>query len=129
MTPDLWALLAVLVLAIVQLTSQSIVTLRQAGPQWVAGPRDTSFEVKGRGGRIFRAHRNLLEILPQFFASLFVVHAANVNAELTIWGAWLFFFARLFYVPAYLFGPAGLRSIFWQTGQIGIIIILSDIFW
>ena len=126
---DLWALLAVLVLAMVQLSWQSIVTLRQAGPKWVAGPRDTPFEVKGRGGRIVRAHRNLLEILPQFFAALFLVHAANMNGDLTVWGAWLFFFARLFYVPAYILGPTGLRSIFWQAGQIGIIVILCDILW
>lgn len=127
MTCDLWALVATLLLAIVQIGLQSILTLRQAGPVWVAGPRDTPFEVTGVAGRIVRAHRNLLEILPQFAAALFVVHAANVNGELAGWGAWLFFISRCLYVPAYAFGPPGLRSVFWQGGQVGILVILADI--
>ena len=127
MTYDLWALVATLMLAIVQIGLQSILTLRQAGPAWVAGPRDEPFQVTGISGRIVRAHRNLLEIFPQFAASLFVVHAADVNGQWAVWGAWLFFVSRCCYVPAYAFGPPGLRSIFWQGGQIGIIIVLMDI--
>jgi uncharacterized MAPEG superfamily protein len=128
MTSDLWALAATLILAMVQIGMQSVATLIQAGPAWVAGPRDTSFQVKGKGGRLVRAHRNLLEILPQFAAALFVVHAAGVEGAWAVWGAWLFFFSRCLYVPAYVFGPPGLRSVFWQGGQIGILVILLDIF-
>lgn len=129
MTPDLWALAATLVLAILQIGLQSILTLRQAGPTWVAGPRDKPFEVTGISGRFVRAHRNLLEIFPQFAAALFIVHSADVNSQLAIYGAWLFFVSRCLYVPAYAFAPAGFRSVFWQGGQIGIIVILADIFW
>ncbi len=129
MTLDLWALAATLVLAMVQIGLQSILTLAQAGPKWVAGPRDTPFDVTGVSGRFVRAHQNLLEIFPQFAAALFVVHAAGVNGQFAIWGAWMFFVSRMFYVPAYAFGPPGLRSVFWQGGQIGILIILADIFW
>lgn len=128
MTPDLWALTGVLLLAVLQISIQSILTLRQAGPAWVAGPRDTGFEVTGLSGRFVRAHRNLLEILPQFAAALFIVHAAETNGALANWGAWIFLTARCLYVPAYAFGPPGLRSVFWQGGQIGILIILADIF-
>ena len=129
MTCDLWALVATLMLAVVQISLQSILTLKQAGPAWVAGPRDTPFEVTGISGRIVRAHRNLLEIFPQFAAALFIVHAADVHGNLAIWGAWLFFFSRCLYVPAYAFGPPGLRSVFWQGGQVGILVILADIFY
>jgi len=129
LTLDLWALVAVLLLAMVQLSLQSMATLRQAGPQWVAGPRDSPLEITGVGGRLVRAHRNLLEILPQFVAALFVVHASTSNANLAVWGAWIFLVGRLLYVPAYLFGPNGLRSIFWQISQIGILVILSDLIW
>ena len=80
MTPELWAVVATLLLAMVQIGIQSIVTLVQAGGVWVAGPRDTSFEVPGVSGRLVRAHRNLLEIIPQFFAAVFVVLLADVNA-------------------------------------------------
>ena len=129
MTLDLWALVAALFLAMFQIGLQSILTLIQAGPKWVAGPRDTAFDVTGVSGRIVRAHKNLLEIFPQFAAALFVVHAASLNGQYAVWGAWLFFASRVLYVPAYAFGPPGLRSIFWQGGQIGILVILADIFW
>jgi len=129
MTSDLWALAATLVLAMLQIALQSILTLRQAGPGWVAGPRDEHFEVTGISGRFVRAHRNLVEIFPQFVASLFVVHAAGANGQLAVYGAWLFFACRCLYVPAYAYGPPGLRSVFWQGGQVGIVIILLDIFW
>ena len=40
MTPDLVALTAVIVLAVVQVGLGSVATLRQAGPAWVLSPRD-----------------------------------------------------------------------------------------
>lgn len=128
MTSDLWALVATLVLAMVQIGLQSILVLRQLGPEWVLSARDEPREVIGLSGRFVRAHRNLLEIFPQFVAALFVVHTAGLNAQLTIYGAWGFFVARCVYVPAYAFGPTGLRSICWQAGQIGIFVILADLF-
>lgn len=129
MTYDLWALVATLALAMVQIGLQSILTLKQAGPAWVAGPRDVPFEPTGIAGRMARAHRNLLEIFPQFAAALFIVHMTGLNSHLAVWGAGIFFISRCLYVPAYAYGPPGLRSVFWQGGQVGIIIILADIVW
>jgi len=128
MTSDLWALVATLVLAMVQIGLQSILVLRQVGPEWVLSARDEPRGIIGLSGRFVRAHRNLLEIFPQFAAALFVVHAAGLNAQLATYGAWCFFVARCVYVPAYAFGPPGLRSVCWQVGQIGILIILADLF-
>ncbi len=87
-TPDIYALVAVIVLAAVQVGMASIVTLRKAGPEWVLGPRDAPFEVPGAGGRLVRAHRNLLEVLPQFVGALLCVHAAGSVSALSAWGAW-----------------------------------------
>src|SRR5215467_6044899 len=98
MTSDLWALVATLALAMVQLGTASVMSLRQLGSVWILSPRDEPREAHGLTGRVVRAHRNLLEIFPQFVAALFVVHAAGANAELTIIGAWMFFFARVLYV-------------------------------
>jgi uncharacterized MAPEG superfamily protein len=66
MTGDLWALAAAMLLATLQLTLSSVLTLRQLGGSWVAGPRDEGREVTGVSGRFVRAYRNLLEIFPQF---------------------------------------------------------------
>lgn len=127
MTPDLWAVVATLLLAMIQIGAQSIAMVKQAGGRWVAGPRDTPFEPTGIGGRLVRAHRNLLEIIPQFFAAVIVVHLASANGVLSNIGAWLFVVSRILYVPAYALGPTGLRPLCWQGGQIGIILVLSDL--
>ncbi len=128
MTGDLWALLAALLLASIQLAIASILTLRQLGGSWVAGPRDTPREVSGISGRFVRAHRNLLEIFPQFVAALFLVHSAGAVGTLSTIGAWLFVGARIIYVPAYAFAPSGVRPIVWLAAWLGILLIVMDLF-
>jgi uncharacterized MAPEG superfamily protein len=128
MTGDLWALFAALLLASVQLTISSVLTLRQLGGTWVAGARDEPREVTGLSGRFVRAHRNLLEIFPQFVAALFLVHAAHAAGSLSVFGAWTFVIGHLAYVPAYAFAPPGVRPIGWLVAQLGIFVILADLF-
>jgi uncharacterized MAPEG superfamily protein len=128
MTGDLWALAASILLATVQLTISSVLTLRQLGGIWVAGSRDEPREVTGLSGRFVRAHRNLLEIFPQFVAALFLVHAAHAAGTLSVVGAWVFVIGRLLYVPAYAFAPTGIRPICWLIAQIGIFMIVADLF-
>ena len=128
MTSDLWALVATLGLAMVQLGTASVMSLRQLGSAWILSPRDEPREAQGLTGRVVRAHRNLLEIFPQFVAALFLVHAAGANAGLSVDGAWMFFLARVLYVPAYVFGPTGLRPICWMLCQFGIVVIVADLF-
>ncbi len=128
MTADLWALLAALLLASVQLSVASVLTLRQLGGMWVAGPRDAPREVTGVSGRFVRAHRNLLEIFPQFAAALFLVHAAHAVGSLSALGAWTFVVARVAYVPAYAFAPTGVRPLCWLVAWVGIALIVADVF-
>lgn len=127
-SPDLWALVAAMGLAVVQLTISSVLTLRQLGGLWVAGPRDEPREVVGLSGRFVRAHRNLLEIFPQFVAALFLVHAAGAAGHLANVGASTFVAGRILYVPAYAFAPAGVRPVCWLIAQVGIFIIVADLF-
>jgi uncharacterized MAPEG superfamily protein len=127
-SPDLWALAAAIGLAMAQLTIASVLTLRQLGGAWVAGPRDVPREVVGVSGRFVRAHRNFLEIFPQFVAALFVVHAAGAEGRLADIGAWTFVAGRILYVPAYAFAPAGVRPVCWLIAQAGIVIIVADLF-
>jgi uncharacterized MAPEG superfamily protein len=121
-------LVGAILLATVQLTISSVLTLRQLGGAWVAGPRDEPREVGGLSGRFVRAQRNLLEIFPQFAASLFLVHAAHANGLLTTIGAWTFLVGRVLYVPAYAFAPPGVRPVCWIVAQLGIFLILADLF-
>ena len=128
MTPVLYALAAVLLLAIFQVSISSIVTLKAAGPKWVLGPRDKGFDVPGASGRIVRAHRNLLEILPQFIGAVACVHFADSVSALSAWGAWIFVAARALYIPAYVSAIPWLRPICWQIALFGLLAVLIDAF-
>ncbi len=121
-------LAAAVLLAGVQVGLASVVTLRQAGPKWVLGPRDQTFEVEGVSGRLVRAHRNLLEILPQFVAAVLCVVVADSSSSLALVGAWTFVAARVLYVPAYASAVPWLRPLCWQVAFGGILAILADAF-
>ncbi|WP_299322776.1 MAPEG family protein [Parasphingopyxis sp.] len=129
LTPDLWALFAVLILTFAHLGLSSIVSLNQLGARYILSPRDELQEAQGIAGRIVRSYRNLLESFAQFAASLFLVHAADAVGMLAAIGAWTFFAGRLLYIPAYAVGPSGVRPACWMTAQIGMLIILADLFW
>jgi len=128
MTADLWALVATLLLATVQLTISSVLTLRQLGGAWVAGPRDEPREVVGTSGRFVRSYRNLLEVLPLLVAALFLVHAAHAAGSLSAFGSWQFVIARVAYVPAYAFAPPGVRPVCWIVAWLGILLIVIEVF-
>ena len=128
LTPDLIALAAVIFLAAAQVGIASIATLNKAGPKWVLGPRDQTFEVTGASGRLVRAHRNLLEVLPQFVAAVFLVHAADSVSMLAAVGAWTFFGARVAYIPAYVSAIPWLRPTCWQIAFGGLFAVLADAF-
>jgi uncharacterized MAPEG superfamily protein len=40
----------------------------------------------------------------------------------------MFVIARLAYVPAYAFAPAGVRPVFWVLAWAGIVVIVADLF-
>jgi uncharacterized MAPEG superfamily protein len=106
----------------------SILTLRQLGGAWIAGACDEPREVAGLSGRFVRAHRNLLDVFPQFVAALFLVHAAHAAGLLSAVGAWGFVIGRIAYVPAYAFTPPGVRPFCWLVAQAGIFLIIANIF-
>ncbi|MEQ8858918.1 MAG: MAPEG family protein [Pseudomonadales bacterium] len=128
MTHDLWALLAVLGLGIVHLGLSSVLSLVQLGPGYILSARDVAREPTGVPGRVARSYRNLLESLPQFVGALLLVHASGSAGELAGIGAWMFFFGRLIYVPAYAFAGPGVRPVCWMVAQIGVIVIVVDLF-
>ena len=53
MTGDLWALAAALLLATLQLTLSSVLTLRQLGGTWVAGPVTNRARLQVLAGALF----------------------------------------------------------------------------
>ena len=46
---------------------------------------------------------------------------------MTVWGAQLYFWARVVYVPLYAFGVFLVRSLVWNVATLGIILILLSL--
>ncbi len=128
MTIELTLLAWTLVLAVVQILWADVARTGQYGLKWNTGPRDEEMPpLKPMGARLFRAQANLFETLPLFAAAILIAHLAEREGALTKWGAHLYFFARVLYVPLYAFGVRMLRSLVWLVSFAGLLMVLAAI--
>ena len=118
-----------LVLAIVQIFLPTILRNRETGLAYNMGPRDEPAPAPpGRiTGRLQRAQKNLFETLPLFAAAVLIAHLANRESPLTLWGAALYFWCRVVYVPLYAFGVAMARSLVYTVSLLGLVLVLVAI--
>ena len=129
MTTELTYLAATLVLALVQVFLPAFARTREFGLSWNAGARDKTPEAKSPVvGRMERAQANLFETLPLFIGAVLIAHVAGRNGVLTEWGAALYFWARVVYVPLYAFGVPYVRSLVWTVSFAGLVLILAALF-
>ena len=129
MTPELTYLALTLILAIVQIFLPAIGRTAQYGSKWNAGPRDTVMPpVNPVTGRLERAQANLFETLPLFIAAVLIAHVAGEDGFLTYWGATLYFWARVVFVPLYAFGVPALRTVVFLTSLAGLVMIIAALF-
>ena len=83
------------------------------------GNRDDVPEATPLGGRADRAAANSIEALLMFAPLALVANAAGRDADV-LFGAQVFFWARLAYVPVYWFGIPVVRSLIWGVGVFGL---------
>lgn len=128
MTTELYLLAATLILAFVQIMLPGIARTRQYGARWNVGPRDEVMPPVGAvTGRLERAQSNLFETLPLFIGIVLIAHVAGKNGALTFWGAQLYFWARVAYVPLYALGVAYVRSLAFLVAFIGLSLIFAAV--
>ena len=128
MTIELTMLALAVVLGLVQIVIAAQAKSRQYGLQWIAGPRDEPMpHLTSVAGRLDRALSNFLETFPLFAAAVLIAHAAGRHDWMTIWGAQLYFWARVAYVPLYAFGITWVRTLAWTVATLGIILILLSL--
>lgn len=115
--------LGVLLLS-VHIAFQSILLTRQFGSAYNAGARDEQRKATGVAGRAERALRNFLETFPAF-AALALAHAAvpDGGGWWSGFGAALWFWARVAYLPLYLAGVPYLRSLVFLLSAAGLAIM------
>lgn len=126
MTSELRLLVGSIFLGLVHLIAASHLISLQYGYRWTAGSREEPVPpLQGIANRVDQATTNFLETFPFFAAAILAAHVTGNHSLLTLWGAHLYFWARLGYLLAAAAGYGLLRSVlFWNTALTGIVLIL-----
>lgn len=125
MPVELTLLGATLVLALVHVFAAAHVRTRRYGIKWNMSSRDeASPPPTPLIGRLERAQANLYETLPLFAGALLAAGLAGRFDWRTEWGAHLYFWARLAYLPIYAASIVGLRSAVFGISFVGLVLIL-----
>jgi len=125
MSIELKMLALSVVLGLVQIVLSAQSKNLQHGYWWAAGPRDQARPpLEGLAGRLERALSNFLETFPLFAVAVLMAQALGKHNWMTEWGAQLYFWGRLIYLPLYAFGVVLVRSLVWNVATAGIILVL-----
>jgi uncharacterized MAPEG superfamily protein len=126
---EIFLLAGSIVLGFVHIVLASHAASWQRGYRWTAGPRDDNVPLlTGVAGRLARASQNFLETFPFFAAAILAAHVTGREGVLTLWGAQLYVWARLVYLPLYAFGVPLARSLTWNVAAVGIFLIVAALF-
>jgi uncharacterized MAPEG superfamily protein len=128
LTLEFKLLAASIALGLVQIVSASHAASLQRGYRWTASSRDTELPpLTGVAGRLSRALANFSETFPYFAVLVVACHFSGRTSALSEWGALLYFFGRLAYLPLYAFGVFLLRSLVWNVATGGIVLLLMSL--
>ncbi len=84
------------------------------------GPRDDVPEPPRLAQRADRALKNMMEALPVFLTLALLCIIQGKDTDTARMGAMVFLVARTLYIPSYLSGVSGLRSLVWMIGWVGL---------
>lgn len=118
-------------LGLVHIIAAAVTTTRQrpGGLAWAAGARDEPQPPpSGVAARLTRARDNFLETFPLFAAALLAAHLAGRTGGMTGWGALIYFWARVAYLPLYAAGVPMIRSVVWGAAMVGLVMVLLSLF-
>lgn len=130
MTTELWLLAASIGLGLLHLIAASHLISWQRGYRWTAGSReDEVAPLRGLANRVDQATTNFLETFPFFAALVLIAQVTNHHNLLTLWGAHLYFWARVGYLLAAALGYSLVRStIFWNAALVGMVLVFVALF-
>jgi len=126
MTPELTALALCGLLQAIQFALFAIPANIELGPRYTGGSRDKppSRPLSTRTARLQRAFNNHFEALILFTLAVVVVTMGNQSTPTTQTAAWVFFAARVLYIPAYAFGFNPWRSAIFAVGLFATLTML-----
>lgn len=109
------------VLLVVHVMIAAHLKTKQLGLDWNIGPRDEPLPAfNAYAGRAVRAQANFKETFPAAIVALLGVAIAGRTSDLTAIGGWIWLGARVVYLPVYLAGIKGLRSLLFLTSVAGL---------
>ena len=122
---ELTMLGASLVLAIVQIGLAGHFRTRDYGTKWNTGARDEAMPpLSPLAGRFVRAQANLFETLPLFIGAVLACAVTDRFDARSAWGAQIFFWARVVYVPLYAAGVPVVRSLVFLIATVGLLMVI-----
>jgi uncharacterized MAPEG superfamily protein len=127
MTTELWLLFWSLPLYGLYLGAQSVAFRRQHGVEYAATARDDSKPDGELLGRAERALRNFQETWLVFVILILIGHLAMPGDAVIFWGAIVYFLGRLAYLPLYLTGVFGVRSLMWLVATAGLCAMFAGV--
>lgn len=123
MTQELWIAVYSAILGMATCLASPVVAGLTSGKAyilWNAGPRDKPFDIGPHAERLKRAFSNFMETYVFFSVLVICLAFAHKSSALSVGGAWTYLVARIAYVPLYVFGVTGVRSIVWGIGLLGL---------
>lgn len=128
-TPYMTLLALSVVLLVFHILLQGTLSNRELGSKWNAGPRDEGLQPQGKhAGRAGRASKNFQETYPAFVGLLLGVVITGDASGWGLIGGWLWFMARIVYIPLYLGGIAYFRSLAWTISMVGMLAMTIALF-
>jgi uncharacterized MAPEG superfamily protein len=98
---------------------------RQYGTKWNTGARDETLPpLDPLAGRLARAQANFQETFPIAIVALLGVVIASRTSQWTALGGWIWLGARIVYLPLYIVGVRGYRTIVWSISMVGLALVL-----
>ena len=123
MTIELWLLFASLPLYGLYLGAQSLILRAQRGIPFAVSARDEAPPKSDLEGRADRALKNFQETWLVFVILILIAHLAMPGDPLIFWGAVVWGVGRIAYLPLYLAGTYGIRSLVWNVSLIGLLMM------
>ncbi len=123
MTQELWIAVYAAILGIVNVLLAPAFAAAKGGKryfQWNASPRDKPFDIGPHAERLKRAFSNFMETFVSFIVIVIALAFAHKSSDLSVYGAWAYLVARIVYIPLYIFGVTGIRSLVWAISLAGI---------
>lgn len=109
------------------LGAQSTLYRVQHGVKFANTARDNEGPPNVLTARAEKALRNFLETYGVFIALAVATELSGRSDALTVWGAQIWFWCRILYLPLYLFGVVNIRSLVWFVSAIGLALMFFGV--